>query len=142
MMIPHWPGDLFFVSGQTKKPLGRTLAAYIETPDRWRQKAEPLRDWRRSSVLLHMLFMTLANAIYWSLCRNDDRKLIFCGFIESRSINHTLCMKNSKVDRLPIGYFIADFHQKIAINGLYRIEAKSMPELVIEFFILILANEP
>ena len=38
----------------------------------WRQKMEPLREWRKSSVLLHLPLLTLANASFWSLCRNDS----------------------------------------------------------------------
>lgn len=44
--------------------------------DRRRQKAEPLRDWRKPSVLLHMLLMVLANAKNWSLCRNLGRRQV------------------------------------------------------------------
>jgi hypothetical protein len=40
-----------------------SLTAYFESSDRWRQKAEPLRDWRRSSVLLHMLLVDLGQRI-------------------------------------------------------------------------------
>lgn len=51
-------------------------SAFCESSDRCGKNAEPLRDWRRSSVLLHKPLMILANANFWSLCRNDDRRLL------------------------------------------------------------------
>ena len=38
----------------------------------WRQKAEPLREWRKSGVLLHLPLYDLGQRKIWSLCRNDS----------------------------------------------------------------------
>lgn len=86
----------------------------MNSPDRWRQKSEPLRDWRRSSVLLHLLLLTLANANYWSLCRNDGRKFIFVRAIKSRIVNLRPAAAGSKVNRRELHLFIGEFHQKLS----------------------------